>query len=199
MPALRKTRFHKVTFIRLTVMTALFFLGGCKYEKVEVEIGYLGEARRNPFLAAQRLCSEYGLEAETLLSLKDMPHHHTTLILSADAVNSKGMTDLVSTWVSEGGTLIYLLEGATRFQNDFEEGLSFIEVDEDRTDLLLGEFEVRMGSGERGIQTLKFQDESYRVHFRNDIVFETDWVDDEEDFFGHKGPVFEYFHPVTRR
>ena len=186
-------RFNKLHPLRLAGLVFLLLLGGCRYEEVEIEIGFLGEARRNPFLAAQRLCEEFGLEAETLLSLKDMPHHHTTLILSADAIKSKGMSDLVSTWVSEGGTLIYLLEGATRFRNEFDEDFAFEDVDEEREDLILEEFEVRLGeSGDWGIRNLEFEGNTFLMDFPDDSVFEANWVSDDEDYFGHRGPVFEF-------
>ena len=44
----------------------LLGVAGCDYQEVEIEIGYKGEARRNPWLAAERMVAQYGHEVESL-------------------------------------------------------------------------------------------------------------------------------------
>lgn len=99
---------------RLLLLACLsLWLVSCSYEKVEetVEIGYRGEARRNPFLAAQKLYEESGHEATSSLRLDDMPWDSTLLIMPGASITTPSRASQIQEWIEDGGHLVYLLEG----------------------------------------------------------------------------------------
>lgn len=187
---------------RFSLLFALLCLGGCNndddYEEVEVPLGYVGEAKRNPFLAAQRLCENYGRSTETSMSIAELPPRSSTLVLSSEAISSGGMAERVADWVSEGGSLVYLLEGGSKFDHQFREEFSSEsddeeeEEEEEETDFLLNFMEVTTNKSSQTDSTITFREEEFEVHFPDNTVFE---VPDSWNWQGSdrvQGPVFEF-------
>lgn len=109
--------------------------GKGRWVEQEVEDGFRGKARQDPFLACKRTLEEWGYDVNTSRQLRDLPPAYGTLILSPDTVSSALSTKRLERWVqSSGGHLIYCLGGANR--------TSFFEVmdDSDEDDPVLERF-----------------------------------------------------------
>jgi hypothetical protein len=87
-------------------------LAGCgQFEKVEVEEGYRGAARRKPFLAASRLLESRGWEVEDRYSLGVLPSKDRVIILSPQSVPDELVSDSMLEWIRAGGHAFYLMDG----------------------------------------------------------------------------------------
>jgi hypothetical protein len=74
-----------------------------------VEIGYQGEARDNPLLAAERLLERMGTATKTVQSLPDVElGKQDTLVLYGSFLSEKQIQQLVY-WIDDGGHLIIAL------------------------------------------------------------------------------------------
>ncbi|MCC6881192.1 MAG: DUF4350 domain-containing protein [Verrucomicrobiales bacterium] len=110
----------KIRQLAMLVLGGL--VAGCgKMDEVERTIGYLGKARANPFLAAQRFLGAYDFDAKVVGRLSEMPDSGVVLFAPAEAISSQGTADRFISWVRKGGHLIYAIDGANGFQNDFED------------------------------------------------------------------------------
>lgn len=96
------------------ILTCALLAGCGKYEERSYEIGYQGEARINPFLAASRLIGRFGHTADRSSGISRLPGSETTIILPADSVPSFGSAKRLRHWVEGGGHLIYLVSGYSR-------------------------------------------------------------------------------------
>lgn len=80
------------------------------FERVEdeVEVGYQGAARTNPFLAAERLFTRLGAPARTLAASPTVlpPPDHALLLLSPVRSLSEERFAQILDWVRQGGKLI---------------------------------------------------------------------------------------------
>lgn len=113
------------------MVLAVLWLTGCSdAEKIETEIviGYRGQARVNPFLAAERFLQAEGFDAEGTPAMSEYPWG-ATILITRENVPSYAMTDAMKTWVGEGGHLIYLLKGGAGFADDFS-GAKAEELDQ---------------------------------------------------------------------
>ncbi|MEM7010125.1 MAG: DUF4350 domain-containing protein [Verrucomicrobiota bacterium] len=109
---------------QIALFAALLTLGGCGGSGPgpntrEVEIGFVGPARSNPFLAAERFVNEMGSESVQQFDLTDMPSTDVALIVPAEALRADPIARRLIEWVEIGGHLVYLLEGGDTFQNDW--------------------------------------------------------------------------------
>lgn len=112
----------EVNIRRLAMLVLGGLTAGCgKVDEVERTIGYLGKARANPFLAAQRFLGAYDFEAKVVGRLSEMPDSGVVLFAPAEAISSQGTADRFISWVRKGGHVIYAIDGANGFQNDFED------------------------------------------------------------------------------
>jgi hypothetical protein len=86
------------------------------FEKVEVEqeVGYRGEARLNPLLAAERLYTGLGAPARTLPGAlgKLPPNDYALLLVSERRAISQKQLDALKDWVRHGGRLVVALDEA---------------------------------------------------------------------------------------
>jgi hypothetical protein len=86
------------------------------FETVEqtVEVGYRGEARVNPFLAAERLYTALDAPARTLPGAPRglPPADHALLVLSPKRSFSRQRADKLFAWVRGGGHLVVALDEA---------------------------------------------------------------------------------------
>lgn len=124
-------------------------LAGCgDYEEVTYEIGYKGEARFNPFLAASRLLGRFDLDTERSSGITRLPDPQsaTTVVLPAGSVPSFGSADRFRRWIEGGGHLIYLASGYGQ-----QKAGSFSAIFEMRTEQdhpLLEEFGIGLTTAE---------------------------------------------------
>ena len=98
-------------------------LAGCSGTKVEyeeVEVGYRGAARQDPFLAANRLLKENGYTTNTSRRLRDCLKETGTLITPLQSFNNHGETDDVLAWTQRGGHLVLILAGGESWRDDWK-------------------------------------------------------------------------------
>ena len=161
----------------LLLMLAAVFLTGCKghWEDREKELGHLGEARRNPWLAATRLLEMNGYSVVQQRSVLDLPDREAVLIVPADAVLSEAMAKRLIDWTRRGGHLIYLAEGGEQYRNDWGQGsggggmvrqalhplLTLLEVDI-----------VEKSSAGRALDMVRIGDQEFKTSFGHQIRFD---------------------------
>lgn len=113
----------RTRFARFALLMVLFVTGcggsGPGPNTKEVPIGFVGPARSNPFLAAERFIDEMGSESVQQFDLTEMPDEDVTLIVPAEALRADPIARRLIEWVEGGGHLVYLLEGGDTFQNDW--------------------------------------------------------------------------------
>ncbi len=118
-----------------TVLCGL--LAGCQGEWVKKErtLGYRGEARYNPFLAAEWMLNDLGFWAASEPGYTELPPTDEALMVPASAVRAKAVADELERWVAQGGHLIYIMMAGEGFRNDwdesFEDWLSGTEEEEE--------------------------------------------------------------------
>ncbi|MEM1294159.1 MAG: DUF4350 domain-containing protein [Verrucomicrobiota bacterium] len=96
----------------------LVFLGsGCRegMVKEEVELGYRGEARVNPLLAAERFLTGMGLEASRQFSLTELPDPEVVMMVPRSAIEGTNEAWRVLSWAELGGHLIYIHQDQSSF------------------------------------------------------------------------------------
>ena len=97
-------------------------LTGCKgkWEEWEKEIGYEGQARRDPWLAATRFLELNNLPVLQQRGIPDLTDAPSVIIITAEAIRSEALARRLVTWTRSGGHLIYLAEGGESWRNDWE-------------------------------------------------------------------------------
>lgn len=101
------------------LLAALLFLGGCETEKIVNEIGHVGPARRDPFLAAQRFFEKYEFSVSTANRFGWDVDQQSTIVTPAQSFNNFGMAEHAIRWVRRGGHLVVLLTDGEAFRNDW--------------------------------------------------------------------------------
>jgi len=94
-----------------------------------VEIGYEGEARDNPLLAAERLLERMGTPVKSLEFLPDELDTQDTLILYGSFLNEEQIQQLIH-WIEEGGHLIIVSENLLALLDikQYQNGLNEAEI-----------------------------------------------------------------------
>ncbi len=98
----------------------LLALSSCNFKEVEVETGYKGKARINPWLAAERIVDRYGhvVRSETSWSVPESDE--AVYFIPASVLANSSFINRMDEWISdEGGHLIVMLENASSEQNDW--------------------------------------------------------------------------------
>jgi len=95
---------------------------GCQ-EKGEVigeEItGYRGEARLNPYLAAEKYLNKQGYEAKSSRVWPENKDGLKMIVVPLSFIKTKGIAMRILEWVEEGGTLVVTMSGGEAGRNDF--------------------------------------------------------------------------------
>ena len=104
-------------FLAIAVALAL---AGCSGEEVEIETGYRGKARRDPFLAAERFLQENDFDVSMHTWIGGSLPAGGTLIATSQSFGNRGTTDMVLDWVSGGGNLLLMLEGGETFRTEWD-------------------------------------------------------------------------------
>jgi hypothetical protein len=105
--------------LRFCWLALLLLLGSCTTEKVVTEVGHVGEARRNPFLAVQRFMEARDYDVHNIVRFSDEVYPGGTLVTPAQSFVNYGMTDVVMKWVRRGGHLVVFLRHGEAFRNDW--------------------------------------------------------------------------------
>ncbi|MFM2170316.1 MAG: hypothetical protein RI957_545 [Verrucomicrobiota bacterium] len=86
----------------------------------EREIGYLGKARANPFLAWERFVEkQQGQQVVMQATWPKLDATKSMIIVSADQLSTRVSTDLVRKWVNDGGHAVILLDRADMNHDDW--------------------------------------------------------------------------------
>lgn len=107
---------------QLLLGLSVFLFLGCQdkddYTIEERILGYEGEARLNPFLAAERFLEERGFEAR---SSRVWTTGDTAgmIVLPVSYLASEGVGNRAEDWIYEGGRLVVTLAGGQARRNDF--------------------------------------------------------------------------------
>jgi hypothetical protein len=133
------------------VFLALVLFSGCgqKEERRKVEeipIGYVGKARLNPYLAAERYLNQQGWDVESSRTWLNYDDETQMIILPGSFLRTKGIAMRVLDWVNQGGNLVITIEGGEPDRNDFTESGSGMGVSEpgyyDGLDHVLEQFKI---------------------------------------------------------
>lgn len=103
-----------LAMISLLILT----LSGCDTKYEEVDAGYKGPAKTNPWLAAERFLTSYGRTVEVLASWRKPGDSESTWIIPAELISNATFAKQVDRWMSDGGHLICLIENAD-FRDDW--------------------------------------------------------------------------------
>jgi hypothetical protein len=98
----------------LVALGTWWFLNNFERVEEEIDAGYQGEARANPFLAAERLFTRLGAPSRTLPfgpSTLPPPDHALLLVSPVRSVSAEQAEAIVA-WVHEGGRLVVALDDA---------------------------------------------------------------------------------------
>lgn len=106
----RQTLMIAAVLVVLSLVTTWWFYETFEYRVEEKDVGFHGEARRNPYLAAERFLEKFGMEIKslpTILALKDMPASNDVLFIPTDRFDlAPEKIDEILEWVKQGGHLI---------------------------------------------------------------------------------------------
>jgi len=96
-----------------------FVLTGCDYEEVEREIGYKGQARIDPWLAAGRFLERYGYSVRKQPSWSEPKPGDAVWFVPAEAIGNEVFARTSIKWASRGGHLVLLVERALATDDDW--------------------------------------------------------------------------------
>ncbi|MFC5051975.1 DUF4350 domain-containing protein [Rubritalea spongiae] len=98
----------------------MFFLASCSRETEEKEnvIGYMGKARKNPYLAAERYLEAGGKVVESTSGVLKFDEADGTVFAPASSVRSVGDAERILEWVADGGHFVCFLERGEEFWTD---------------------------------------------------------------------------------
>jgi hypothetical protein len=145
---------------------------GCGSEFVEVETGYKGRARVNPWLAAERFAWRYGFEVESLAAWRAPEVGDAVWFVPASILNNESFIRRVEQWAGAGGHLVVLLEHAAAESNEwqnFEPDLPLANA----LGAMLQRFGIELRkdpsdtSEEPGVAQVRFENEEFKVAARS--------------------------------
>ena len=118
-----------------------------KTEQKRRTTGYKGEAKNNPFLAAQRYLDNQGKEVNSGHGLSHFDDDTAMIFLPPSSVNTVGRAKRLMKWVESGGHLVVMLDGGSIGGNDFSmihaKDASFdVESERPGVDYILEELEI---------------------------------------------------------
>ena len=106
----------------MLLILAVMGLSGCNTKYQEVETGYKGPARTNPWLAAERFLKAYGHPVEVLSSWREPAPEDSTWIIPCELISNTLFAKQIDQWMSDGGHLICLIE-----YSDFRDDWNLID------------------------------------------------------------------------
>ncbi len=151
MNAPTSSRRHQIAAVaRGLLLCCCVLVSGCfgKSHQETREIGYQGVARRQPYLAAERMMTTLGYEVSTIHSAKDLPLGGV-LILGGEGAQNQNLGLQALNWVKQnGGHLIILLRGTESWRDDWSSQLLelFGMLTKSEAHAVLRELGIKIGS-----------------------------------------------------
>lgn len=115
---------------RTAALALAVTLASCERRTEEVDVGFRGEARTNPLLAAQRTLERLGTTSRTQFGLLELPDTDALLITEAGRLRGRGeVLERFLDWVEAGGRAVVCLDGFESDKGSFNpfEGLDEFE------------------------------------------------------------------------
>jgi hypothetical protein len=101
-----------------------------EWEVEEVPLGYRGQARINPYLAAERFLSANGYNAKSSLVWSESEENMDIIMIPASFLSTKGMGMRALDWVEGGGMLVITVEGGEGEINDHQNTMRYFWSEE---------------------------------------------------------------------
>lgn len=188
--------------ILLFILPWLASCGKGEWVDDTIELGYRGEARINPFLAAQQFLQKFGHECERKASLKKLPNSYkSVLFVSAESGISEAQAQQLLQWVSDGGHVVYLISGAGHY-NDWGvmSALSFLKYagSGDQVEPVLNALDVNV----EGLKDLFASEKKLRRKLRGEKVEpseETTTPEEKEEAEEAENPPLKVDEIITRQ
>ena len=171
-PAPPSTRPRIVSLLLLLAVS----LTGCKgkWEEREQEIGYEGQARRDPWLAATRFLELNNLPVLQQRGIPDLTDPTSVIIVTAETIRSEALARRLVTWTRSGGHLIYLAEGGESWRNDWENPPTGHPPRDVPHPLLtlLGVTQSEVPQGTTGLGSVTLDGEEFKVSLKEKVSFD---------------------------
>ncbi len=135
-------------FVLLVIGLSInWFLTNFELQDIEEPIGFQGEAKTNPLLAARLFLKRMGIPAERHDNLNSLPSTLTVLVMDTNRYTlSRKQFNALLMWVEQGGHLITRirnLDNNTLVSNQDEENVD--SLSNHQTDPLLAELGINIG------------------------------------------------------
>lgn len=153
----------------LLAMAALSLgLTGCNAKYEEVEAGYKGPARSNPWLAAQRFLRAYGRQVEVLSSWRAPAETDSTWIIPSGIISNSHFAKQIDRWMLDGGHLVCLIDHAD-FRDDWNPEASEVKIEPAfRTFLEDHDFTLQQtGRGEVATSRVRHRGKDFEVEMKS--------------------------------
>ena len=162
--------------LALLLLCAVMGLTGCKGKWVdkEDELGHLGEAKRNPWLAATRFLDLNKIPLVQQRGINVLPDEASVIIAPAEAINSELLAKRLLTWTKRGGHLIYLAQGGESHRNDWtDSSFNFSGFDGNHPFLAaLGVAQTNKPPAAGPEGTVRIEDQDFRVSLKEKSSFD---------------------------
>lgn len=138
----------------LLMIFALLMVSSCsEKESKRRTLGYRGEAKSNPFLAAQRFLESQGKQVVLEHGLSHFDESTAVIFLPPSSMNTVGRSKRLLEWVADGGHLVVMLDGGEMGGGDFTKNpgkQSIFNLKEDRpgVNYLLDELDITLDDRE---------------------------------------------------
>lgn len=151
------------------MLAMLLCLSGCDSKYEEVETGYKGPARTNPWLAAQRFLTAYGRPVEVLAAWREPTAQDSTWIIPAELISNVLFAKRIDSWMQNGGHLICLIEHAGS-PDDWSLPPSAVKIGPAFKTFLAGhDFKIEKSeSGTKATKSIRFRGRAMEVEMNSD-------------------------------
>lgn len=157
-----------------------------KFIEKERTLGYQGEARQNPWLAAGRFLEANDYHVASKRGIMELPHSDTLLVVPADAIHSEVQARTVLRWVQDGGHLIYLTHGGGIWQDDWSDSEILSSRHQTAPQPLLTAMDLKLVDPGRitRITSVEVHGVSYRVALAEEVNIDANSAKYPLDFVG---------------
>lgn len=148
---LKELSFSSASFFSLCfLLFSCLFLTSCKDEREftieKVVLGYKGEAKRYPYLAATRFLQQHHYKVEQSSKLQLNTSEFGTVFLPASVLQSESNLHDIKNFIKEGGHVVCILEYGEKEHNDFWRSSvhSFTTLDLEKLSGFMETFQIKV-------------------------------------------------------